>query len=107
MLRYIGLGSVTWGTTCNNHSPALIYGGYLPRTGVYCGAYCAPGAVYVLAICRVGCLANRLADKDKNSSAFLSYHGHLVFKLFLYLLLCFGHIQSKNEVASLEVFFKN
>ena len=30
---------------CNNHSPAPIYGGYLPRTGVYCGACCAPGAV--------------------------------------------------------------
>ena len=81
---------------CNNHSPAPIYEGYLPRTGVYCGvwsatwccqcllhlaymlaicmccglhlayvlalcmcfgAWRAPGAVYVLAICIVGCLA--------------------------------------------------
>ena len=30
---------------CNNHSPAPIYGGYLPWTGVYCDASCAPGAV--------------------------------------------------------------
>ena len=30
---------------CNNHSPAPINGGYLPRTGVYCGACCTPGAV--------------------------------------------------------------
>ena len=42
----------------NNHSPAPIYGGYLPRTGVYCGARSVPGAIYVLAICIVGCLAH-------------------------------------------------
>ena len=30
---------------CNNHSPALMFGGYLPRTGVYCGAWSTPGAV--------------------------------------------------------------
>ena len=30
---------------CNNHSPAPIYGGYQPRTGVYCGAWSVPGAV--------------------------------------------------------------
>ena len=41
----------------------------------------------------------RPIDKYKNSSSFLSYHGRLVFKLVFYLLLCFGHIQSKNEVA--------
>ena len=29
----------------NNHSPAPIYGGYLPWTGVYCGAWSTPGAV--------------------------------------------------------------
>ena len=29
---------------CDNHSPALIYGWYLLWTGVYCGAWCAPGA---------------------------------------------------------------
>ena len=34
---------------CNNHSTAPIYGVYLPQTGVYRGAYCAPGAVYVVA----------------------------------------------------------
>ena len=43
---------------CNHHFPAPIYGGYLPRTGVYCGACCAPGTIsacctwhHVLAIC--------------------------------------------------------
>ena len=30
---------------CNNHSPGPICGGYLPRTGVYFGPCCAPGAV--------------------------------------------------------------
>ena len=46
---------------CNNQSPALIYGGYLPWTVVYCGAWHAPGAVstcckaYVLAVCICCC----------------------------------------------------
>ena len=30
---------------CNNQSPALTYGGYIPRTGVYCGVWHAPGPV--------------------------------------------------------------
>ena len=34
-----------WRLVCNNHSPARIYGGYLLRTGVYCGTWRAPGAV--------------------------------------------------------------
>ena len=34
-----------WRLFCNNNSPAPIYRGYLPRTGVYFGACCAPGAV--------------------------------------------------------------
>ena len=38
---------------CNNHSPAPIYGGYLPRSGVYCGACCAPGAVSAYCTCRM------------------------------------------------------
>ena len=38
---------------CNNHSPAPIYGGYLLRTGVYCGACCAPGAVSACCTCRM------------------------------------------------------
>ena len=29
---------------CSNHSPAPIYGGYQPLTGLYCGACCATGA---------------------------------------------------------------
>ena len=41
--------------------------------------------------------------KKINSSAFLCYHGHLVFQLFLLLLIYFGHIQSKSEITSLEV----
>ena len=50
---------------CNNHSRDPIYAGYLPRTGVYCGACCAPGAVsacctyrrYVLLhVCVLWCL---------------------------------------------------
>ena len=32
---------------CNNHSPAPIYGGYLPRTDAYCGVCCAPGTVSI------------------------------------------------------------
>ena len=60
---------------CNNHSPAPIYGWYLPRTGVfflwllrtwfcqyllhlsyvcvYCGAWSAPGAVSACGTCRM------------------------------------------------------
>ena len=65
---------------CNNHSPAPIYGVYLPRSVLWCllynwccqsllhlsyvlamrvyyyGAWSVPDAVYVLAICIVGCL---------------------------------------------------
>ena len=33
--------------------PALIYEGYLPRTVVYCGACCAPGAVSACCTCNV------------------------------------------------------
>ena len=62
---------------CNNHSPTPIYGGYLPRTGVYCGVCCVVLSVlaalgmsigymwcmehiYVLAICLWG--ARRAPD---------------------------------------------
>ena len=38
--------------------------------------------------------------KIKTVVLFLFYHRHLVFQLHL---LCFGHIQSKNEVTLLEV----
>ena len=44
-------------------------------------------------------MANRSDDKDKNSSAFVFYHGRLVFKLFF---VAFGHILSKNKVAPLK-----
>ena len=92
---YILSNILDWGVWCEtpldvvciNHSPAPIYGGYLLRTGVYCGACCAPGTIsacctwhmcslyvvlgahlcvgymwclertYVLAICVLGCLA--------------------------------------------------
>ena len=49
--------------------------------------------------------SNRLVDTDKNSSAFIFCRGCLVFGfcLLLCLSLCFGHIQSKNEVAPLQV----
>ena len=59
---------------CNNHSHALIYVGYPPRTGMFCGTcshlvlsvlaalvvcvgymWCLE-RTYVLAICIVGCL---------------------------------------------------
>ena len=39
---------------CNNHSPAPIYGGYLPPTCVYCGTCCVPGAVS--ACCTYQCM---------------------------------------------------
>ena len=52
--------------------------------------------------------SNCSADKDKNSSTFVSYRGCLAFRLFFKLFLCFGNIQSKNKVAPLEVtIFKN
>ena len=38
---------------CNNHSPAPIYGGYLPWTGAYCSACCAPCAVSACCTCRM------------------------------------------------------
>ena len=47
---------------CNNHSPApiyvlnlghLLYGGYLPWTGVYCGAWSAPSAVSACCTCHM------------------------------------------------------
>ena len=44
----------------NNHSPAPIYGWYLPGTSVYCGACCTPGADSVsyvfLHVCVLWCL---------------------------------------------------
>ena len=39
--------------------------------------------------------------KNKNSSAFVPYHGRLVFKVFVAFSVL-GHIQSKNEVSLLE-----
>ena len=49
-----------------------------------------------------------LADDNKNSSALVLYHGRLVSDFFGGTLQCFGHTQSKNEVAPSEVsiFFK-
>ena len=41
-------------------------------------------------------------QEDKNSSAIVFHHGRLIFNFFKGLL-CFVHIQFKNEVASLEV----
>ena len=35
-------GTMLYDIVYNNHSPPLIYGGYLPRTCVYCGAWYAP-----------------------------------------------------------------
>ena len=49
--------------------------------------------------------SNCLANKDKNSSAFVSYHGCLVFRLFCSSFAFFGYIQSKNEVAPLEYIY--
>ena len=50
---------------CNNHSPAPIYGGYLPRTGVYFGSCCAFGAVSACCTCHMCCYMCVLWSLDR------------------------------------------
>ena len=50
---------------CNNHSPTPIYGVYLPQTGVYCGACCAPGAVNACCTCHMSCCTCRMCCLER------------------------------------------
>ena len=67
---------------CNNHSPAPIYGGYLPRTGVYCGACCAPCAVVLAAL--VVCVATCVC--------IVLLVAHLVLSVLVALAVCVGYM---------------
>ena len=44
-----------------------------------------------------------MADEDRKATVFIPYLSRPGFKFLSWLLQCFGHIQSKNEVTLLEV----